>query len=420
MHFDDMPILYSNCVDDYWHKLAPYFPTRYRLEEAKEQWVHTVREGGRATYAIMNEGTPTYASQQTHRERIRKVISFLYAISLPKTKTQNGFDAGAMLVTDPSGHLYTFLKQYPNKTEIKAKSNAKKGPLDKAGYAIDICDNEQTALTDFIAAKKHMYFINDSENNATFIRPESTSRNDISQQIKGGLTSFWNHYGCGTNDRPEYHKHHIPGEVYNEYCKTVHYCVSDRNERKTYKNVYRIATLVNNLRAIKNNAQLNDVQQGMIDYTIDHIYQRCDHPHIRYGDEIILSNDVLPLAYYYTLSQQKHEQNADEEYIQQQKLLLETYAKLRHQLYLLRNTYANTQYAQGHNQYSIITQDIDKTMGDFIEYSRHTATGDPTIDMYFSTIAQRSMGIQQDYSRSARERRMKTEPILEVSQTNTT
>lgn len=414
MHNEEMPTLYRNCVDDYWHELAPHFTSYYQLQAHKAHWIHRMHEGGRITYAIMQDVPPAYTNQESLQDNIYKVISFLYAISLPKTKRQNGFHAGAFLVQD-AGRIYDFLSQYPAKKEVKAKSHEDKGPLDKSGYAIDICPTHASALSYFVAGKQHLYFVKDNTNNATYIRPESKSRNDTSQQVISGIGSLWRKYGCGTNDAPEYHKPHVPKDIYDAYCETIQYCVSDRRERETYKqDTHRVSRIVDNLRMIAKNQQLKEVQHKMIDQTINTIYQRCDYPEIRYGDEIILGDEVLPLAYYYTLSHQQQEENVNSEHVQQQRDLLQTYALLRHHLYRLRNPEINTIYAQGHNEHAITIYDIDTTMSQFIDMARHTKTGDTQIDTYFETITQRCMGVQQDYNKSARERRVKTEPILET------
>jgi len=363
------PILNEDVVNAYIEKQA----NAYHLTGTDiNRLSHTIREsiikGGSRYYDIIHGDRPIYSPypfNHDHFRDIKHILMFIYASSIAKTQTQDGADEVGFVIHDPYQRLCNFFTIYATESDMHGTyysigkrwvaAHSGKGPLDTYGYAIVPLN----ALTDtepsFPAGHRTLFVQYDTENKATYIRPESTNRrlhgptetvsghvqeriygrySRISGVLSSCRTLLWNAH----NDDPAYHKPHVPRDIYNMYAN-----IMKHNQQYThyhtlgYDSTLRMSAIYKNLSKLLSVTPKEYPEANQIRSALRTIEQRYDHIGMRYGNEIIYDKELLPYAYWYTRYHQCSNQERD---------AITAYAACNHDMYRLRNPYADTCYKQ--------------------------------------------------------------------------
>ena len=439
------PLLHQTLVNDYMHTwITPYTNSEYERKQ-EEQNLHTmIRDGGKLVYNILSDKTPQYTSQYDYLHDIKNVITFLYASSLHKTQTQNGFSAGAFLIKAHE-KLYNFLYQYKEHLNVPkddqqyfvcattANTTNNKGTLDEFGYCIATrASRDNECPPDLPARKKGLYVVKDNFNKCDYIRPESKPRTDASvvNNITGGIDSWWRKSGGGTNDIPEFHKPHVPQDIYDQYCNVIDACIKDRRTRETYKqrDGIRIATIINSLDEIQKTLSEKDENHNTIQTLKNTVNQRLDHISFRYGNEIIFGDALLPISYYYYLTHPDNTQKLSQSN-KTSITAIQQFATFMHDLYRLRHPKDNERLVNRNTTKWGVNPAITESSPEELYNQMQSLRSmheknknnnhhfhDKRIDAYFDTITQNMKPILDEKDKSKRNNLMLTSPIIDTAQ----
>jgi len=371
------PLLHDELIKDYFHAIGRQFHgSRQEFKAYKDAWRNAVYEGGRLTYQILSghEITYTLNAQEQHLGNIRKVISFLYSMSIPESHTQTGCSAGAFLIRDPDKRLYNFLYASSLKHEADPKTNHNKNSINAVGYTIDV--TEHAYPQDFIPGKVSVYFVYNTKHNATFIRPESKSRNtpkgQASHFFSGILSKTKKALPTGADDADEYNKPHVPQDIQSRYKELVATHVNDPTERDAYeKECEEIATILRNLDRMQSNVSQQELTT--LQSFKDDIYARFTYHTLRIGSEFIFGVEPRVLGWYYNAyphttsdGNQKQNNNAATT-ISQYRTTIEKLMHLRHALFLYRHKTPNTIYAQRYKTPQTDVHTVEQHVSTFLD-----------------------------------------------------